>query len=684
MNFSVRFEHDKVAQDFPEIAEGTEGKASRFRLTRTSNDFAIVGGMTDEERQRMLRLLVNAASSAGVANAIFFLSIGVMNVFISCMAAAVGIFMLMPLTKYPKLHHAVAYSMLAIIIPGVVYPAIHGGALLGQLIWLVPTPLAMAILYDRRHAMIVFSCSSLTILGTYLFLAPTQPIVTVPSFVELTLPTFNLIAVSIILMIIVFYFQKQSEEAYAHLNKRNQAIEEILNHVKTGFFRIGPSQKIESGYSKACLTLFQRPSIVAEALPTLLSSDIKVQESLELAIAQIFDDEMPEQANLSNLPQQITMSNGKILSVHAQIIRNEYGKVTFLLFNLNDITDKILIERENEQNRQLISILRNRSGFVIFLDEFENFFDLIESEQGSFSITLRRQLHSLKGNAAAFGLLELSKHIHHLEAQKNLTKADLQTLRDCLDGFVETHRLVFSDLRQQTSQGTPHFNDRQKLEFEQLASRAESYSQELASDLRHWCEKLEHQPILNYLEPLEEQLQTLAKQMNKTVELQVQGDNPAIGPHFDRIVQLFPTVFRNSLYHGIEDRSSRGNKPWPPKITIDIEDAEDQIHITITDDGRGIDLQSLREQIAKDRCLPSSDLSSLSDQVLIDVIFQDGFSTNSEANEIAGRGLGMAGLKAEIEALGGQVRVESEPGLFTRISLTVPTMKIRKSEHFAA
>ena len=96
---------------------------------------------------------------------------------------------------------------------------------------------------------------------------------------------------------------------------------------------------------------------------------------------------------------------------------------------------------------------------------------------------------------------------------------------------------------------------------------------------------------------------------------------------------------RNAVDHGIETRG---------KVIIEVAQRDDQISITVTDDGRGID--------------PS----------LIEKMFEPGFSTAREVSELSGRGVGLDVVKTTVEELGGTVNVRSTPGQGASFELTLP------------
>ena len=133
-----------------------------------------------------------------------------------------------------------------------------------------------------------------------------------------------------------------------------------------------------------------------------------------------------------------------------------------------------------------------------------------------------------------------------------------------------------------------------------------------------------------------------AKATGKQVDFEIRGD-PALVNQL--IAGPLLHLVRNAVDHGIDTRG---------KVMIEITQRDDQLAITVTDDGRGID------------------------PALLDQIFQPGFSTAREISEISGRGVGLDAVKTAIEDLGGAVTVRSGPGQGTTFELTLP---IRSAQH---
>jgi CheY-like chemotaxis protein len=129
-------------------------------------------------------------------------------------------------------------------------------------------------------------------------------------------------------------------------------------------------------------------------------------------------------------------------------------------------------------------------------------------------------------------------------------------------------------------------------------------------------------------------------------------------------------LVHNAVDHGLETPEERGEKPAVATLTLSAEAVGPHVVLRVDDDGRGIDTAELRESWARAGRL-AAPAHATDDQVL-ELLFEHGFSTRTEVSTVSGRGVGLAVVKRQVERLGGRVRIESELGRGTRFELTVP------------
>jgi len=182
-------------------------------------------------------------------------------------------------------------------------------------------------------------------------------------------------------------------------------------------------------------------------------------------------------------------------------------------------------------------------------------------------------------------------------------------------------------------------------------------------------------PIGTLYSRLSRAVRDAAKSTGKHVDLDLSGsetelDNNIIQQISDPLVHLA----RNSVAHGIESPEARreGGKPELGRVTLRAYHRGNHIYIEVEDDGRGIDYERVK-QSAIDRGLVSHETAaSLTERELREMLFHPGFSTAPMKTELAGRGVGLDVVRANLNALNGEIEIQSTTGVGTKFILKVP------------
>ncbi|MGA3130551.1 MAG: chemotaxis protein CheA [Terracidiphilus sp.] len=200
----------------------------------------------------------------------------------------------------------------------------------------------------------------------------------------------------------------------------------------------------------------------------------------------------------------------------------------------------------------------------------------------------------------------------------------------------------------------------------------------LTSALRESSMNIRMMPIRATFEKFRRLVHDLARDLNKNVELTVEGadtelDKTVIEQLGDPLMHLI----RNSMDHGIEpadDRAASG-KSATATIHLAARHAGANVLVTVTDDGRGIDCDAVRQR-AIERGLISAE-AQLTESQIFALLFEPGFSTAKQVTDVSGRGVGMDVVRQRVEGLRGAVEVQSKPGQGTSVTLRLPlTMAI--------
>jgi two-component system chemotaxis sensor kinase CheA len=166
----------------------------------------------------------------------------------------------------------------------------------------------------------------------------------------------------------------------------------------------------------------------------------------------------------------------------------------------------------------------------------------------------------------------------------------------------------------------------------------------------------------------------LARELGKSVSVEVAGRETQLDKVIvDRVADSIYHVLRNAVDHGLEPPEERrlAGKPARGKIKLEARLEGTRAIISITDDGHGIDRSEVRRQAVEAGLIADDEASS--EEETLRLILRPGFSTATQVSAVSGRGVGLDAVERTIYELGGEVRISSEKGKWTRFDLAVPT-----------
>ncbi|GAA4387950.1 chemotaxis protein CheA [Hymenobacter koreensis] len=168
----------------------------------------------------------------------------------------------------------------------------------------------------------------------------------------------------------------------------------------------------------------------------------------------------------------------------------------------------------------------------------------------------------------------------------------------------------------------------------------------------------------------------VASTEQKEVELSISGQDIQIDRNILQIIaDALLHLVRNAIGHGIEEPAERRKAGKTPEghLELSAQTERDDVLIRISDDGRGIDVESVRRKAVQRGQVSAEAAGRMSNAEVYSLLFEAGFSTADQVTEISGRGVGLDVVKLAIDSLGGQVRVDSELGKGTTFTLVLPT-----------
>ncbi len=180
-------------------------------------------------------------------------------------------------------------------------------------------------------------------------------------------------------------------------------------------------------------------------------------------------------------------------------------------------------------------------------------------------------------------------------------------------------------------------------------------------------------PFSRQIARLQRVVQQTAGENGKRVEIVFDGAEAELDRNvLERMTAPLEHLLRNAVIHGIElpsDREQAG-KAISGRLTLTLWREGSQLHIELADDGRGLDLEAIRQAAVRRRLMPED--ATVSDDEVAQFIFLPGFSTARQLTQDAGRGVGMDVVAAEVKQLGGTLELASETGKGARFKVRLP------------
>ncbi|MCW5317205.1 response regulator [Nostoc sp. KVJ3] len=248
----------------------------------------------------------------------------------------------------------------------------------------------------------------------------------------------------------------------------------------------------------------------------------------------------------------------------------------------------------------------------------------------------------------------------------------LERLQDTLDqgNYEQDGKQYLEEARHKEQECVNLLSDRLN-ELELYAQRTANlsdrlYREVITSNMRPFADGIQGFPRM---------IRDLARKLNKEVKLEIVGKATSVDRDILKKLEAPLThILRNATDHGIElpqERIAVG-KPSEGTIRLEAFHRGGMLAITISDDGRGINSENLRQKIINKNLATSEMATQFTDAELMEFLFLPGFSTAKQVTEISGRGVGLDIAKSMAQEVGGTVRAASLAGKGTSFHFQLP------------
>lgn len=197
----------------------------------------------------------------------------------------------------------------------------------------------------------------------------------------------------------------------------------------------------------------------------------------------------------------------------------------------------------------------------------------------------------------------------------------------------------------------------------------------VTAELQEGVMKTRMQPIGNAWQKLPRIVRDLSNELSKQIELEMIGAETELDRQvLELIKDPLTHMVRNSADHGLETPETRRLAGKPEKGTIRLSAYHEGGHIIIeiADDGRGLNLERIRQKVIENGLSTEAELDKMTETQIAKFIFAPGFSTAAKVTNVSGRGVGMDVVKTNIDAIGGTIDLKTASGKGTTVTIKIP------------
>ena len=182
-------------------------------------------------------------------------------------------------------------------------------------------------------------------------------------------------------------------------------------------------------------------------------------------------------------------------------------------------------------------------------------------------------------------------------------------------------------------------------------------------------------PLATLFHSFPRMMRDIARENNKKVEFVISGSDTTVDKKIiEEIKMPLIHILRNSVSHGIEvpEQRLKNNKSETGLVKLTAKQVENNVIITIEDDGYGVDIEKVKEIALKKSLLTEEEISNINSEQLMKLLFLPGFSTEDSVNEISGRGIGLDIVKTKITNLNGDILIDSVLNKGCKVTIRLP------------
>lgn len=454
------------------------------------------------------------------------------------------------------------------------------------------------------------------------------------------------------------------------INIKNKEMTQILDNTGQGFVTVMPNGTMGSEHSLIFEKWFGSYDKKETVWDHIGKSNKKWRHSFSSAWDQVVAHVLPLYIAVDQLPNKIKIGE-QSFQIEVKPLLNDNGTLAKSLYVISDDSARIAQQKADQESNETMkifqSIMFDRAGFLEFILETEKIvLDLLIP--GIPVNTMKRNIHTIKGNTAIYGLTSVADFCHEWEnkiAELGLDTAttEAKTLSDLWKKKIDKIQSFLT-----SKQSNVFEIDEQEYKMAVDLMRNSTETSKIISTIESW----KYESTRVRLNRVKDQAEKIAERLGKP-GLKVVVDHNYIRIDQSIYLGLWSSlihVIRNAIDHGIEESEDRIASGKSPHGTLNLRtfwSMHREFCLEISDDGAGINWDKLKEKALK------LGITSNSQQDLEAALFVEGVSTRDTVTDFSGRGVGMAAVKNECESLNGKISIQSTPGKGTTFLFTLPS-----------
>jgi two-component system chemotaxis sensor kinase CheA len=508
-----------------------------------------------------------------------------------------------------------------------------------------------------------------------------------------------LFAGSLVALLVYLQLTKARHERIAQ-QARAQTLD-ILATVKEGLFLLDSDFRIGQTRSTALSALMRRDDFDGKSFDDLLFGLVP-EKTLETAMKYVkllwgerANENLIKSINpLAEVEVNFGRGDVRYLEFDFHRVKGERG-VRQVLVSVSDVTSRVLLARELRQSQSDNAVHMDVLHGLLRIDpqQMSQFLSDSEAELNQVNALLRvpvreqpkfrqkvdelfREMHKLKGEAAALGVISVESRAHafedllkELRERPELSGNDFVPLVVRLDDLF-AHLKSLGELCMQLGglRTAAQAADRSATQYVRSIART------APDPVLPPSVPLSAQPGLQVAAALENLAQRVAADHGRQVRLVAQGFELVPPAHLRAVRGIAIQFVRNAVVHGIEDAATRSQQGKPALGTLHLtcRPCSEGFEIVFQDDGGGLVAERIRGAAVQRGAVSAEEAATMDERAVLALIFRPGFSTHDGNDTDAGRGVGLDLVSKWVRALGGQIGVSTSPGRFTRFRVVLP------------